>query len=246
MCNKEFQRRMASNALTILVTLALLTFICRLWPILLLIILGIFVATLRLLFLSVPKAQAAQANPVSPVPSKAADSTPSFREQAYAAILGEITRQLALDFPDAKWVWEKSNSQKLLSSGEDVYILLKNAGGYQRAKVCISGLMCVHLIYETAPAAPSDNDQPEEPEKVVMGEPVQENYELIAFEWVEAHLVELNSQYNEALGLGQTELAIPAGQLPAPESWDAVCKELSRNELHVQRTDDGIVIQIKH
>ena len=52
MNNKDRKRQIAYEVLMILVSLALLTFICRLWPILLLIILGIFVAAIRLLFLS--------------------------------------------------------------------------------------------------------------------------------------------------------------------------------------------------
>lgn len=52
MNRKEHKRHMAYEALILLGMLALLTFICRLWPILLLIILGIFVAVIRLLFLS--------------------------------------------------------------------------------------------------------------------------------------------------------------------------------------------------
>jgi len=52
MNQKEYKRRMAYEALILLLLLALLLFITRLWPILLLVILGIFIATLRLLFLS--------------------------------------------------------------------------------------------------------------------------------------------------------------------------------------------------
>lgn len=52
MQNKEFKRHIAYEVLTILGTLALLLFVCRLWPILLLVILGIFIAAMRLLFLS--------------------------------------------------------------------------------------------------------------------------------------------------------------------------------------------------
>ena len=44
MQNKEFKRHIAYEVLTILGTLALLLFVCRLWPILLLVILGIFIA----------------------------------------------------------------------------------------------------------------------------------------------------------------------------------------------------------
>ena len=52
MKDKDFKRRIAYEVLIILGMLALLLFICRLWPILLLVILGIFVAALRILFLS--------------------------------------------------------------------------------------------------------------------------------------------------------------------------------------------------
>ena len=52
MNKKDQKRHMAYEALVLLGMLALLTFICRLWPILLLIILGIFAAVIRLLFLS--------------------------------------------------------------------------------------------------------------------------------------------------------------------------------------------------
>ena len=52
MRDKEKQRHYAYEALQILMLLALLTFITRIWPILLLVILGIFIAVIRLLFLS--------------------------------------------------------------------------------------------------------------------------------------------------------------------------------------------------
>ena len=57
MKDKEYKRHMAYEALVLLGLLALLTYITRLWPILLLIILGIFIATLRLLFLSSEKVE---------------------------------------------------------------------------------------------------------------------------------------------------------------------------------------------
>ena len=62
MKDKEYKRHMAYEALVLLGLLALLTYITRLWPILLLIILGIFFATLRLLFLSSKKVE-----PLEPV-----------------------------------------------------------------------------------------------------------------------------------------------------------------------------------
>lgn len=58
MRNKDFKRHIAYEALVIMGILALLLFICRLWPILLLVILGILIAVIRLLFLSQRKVAA--------------------------------------------------------------------------------------------------------------------------------------------------------------------------------------------
>lgn len=66
MNNKEFKRHIAYEALVILGVLALLLFICRLWPILLLVILGIFIAALRLLFLSARKVEVIMPLPLPP------------------------------------------------------------------------------------------------------------------------------------------------------------------------------------
>ena len=63
MTKKDWQRHLAYEALVILGVLALLLFVCRLWPILLLAMLGIIIATLRLLSLS-----STQVRPLEPMP----------------------------------------------------------------------------------------------------------------------------------------------------------------------------------
>ena len=62
MNDRDRKRHMAYEALVMMGLLALLLFITRLWPILLLVILGIFIAMLRLLFLSSKKVE-----PVEPI-----------------------------------------------------------------------------------------------------------------------------------------------------------------------------------
>ena len=57
MNDRDRKRHMAYEALVMMGLLALLLFITRLWPILLLVILGIFIAMLRLLFLSSKKVE---------------------------------------------------------------------------------------------------------------------------------------------------------------------------------------------
>lgn len=83
MNNKDRKRKIAYEVLMILGMLALLTFICRLWPILLLIILGIFVAAIRLLFLSGNRVDPVEPQPLLPAP-KPAPSESDLRKLAYA------------------------------------------------------------------------------------------------------------------------------------------------------------------
>jgi len=87
----------------LLLCLAALLFITRLWPILLLVILGIFIAMLRLVFLSAKKVEAPE--PTAP----AARREPEIierdeRARAYAEILGRVTELVTRDYPEARWI----------------------------------------------------------------------------------------------------------------------------------------------
>ena len=144
MNQKEFKRRMAYEVLIILGMLALLTFICRLWPILLLIILGIFIAAIRLLFLSSKKVEVIEPMPQAPEPVKEPTER-DVRELAYAVILKRITELITDEYPDARWVWENPNAKQCIQNGEEVYVLLNRAGGYRRAKVVIANLQVLGI-----------------------------------------------------------------------------------------------------
>ena len=54
------------------------------------------------------------------------------------------------------------------------------------------------------------------------------DYGLIAFEWTDAHITELNGRCNDAIGCGEKELVLASVELPVRESWDALCEELLR------------------
>ena len=74
----------------------------------------------------------------------------------------------------------------------------------------------------------------------------QVNYELIAYEWVDAHIMELNARCNEAIGKNQEALHLMPEELPVKESWANICAELVRAELSdVELQDDGIRIHFK-
>ena len=70
MSNRDKKRHLAYEALLLLGCLAMLLFITRLWPLLLLAILGIFAAVIRLLFLSVRQVETIAPKPMPQPKSK--------------------------------------------------------------------------------------------------------------------------------------------------------------------------------
>lgn len=258
MNHKESKRHMAYEALILLGMLALLTFICRLWPILLLIILGIFIAAIRLLFLSSKKVEVIEPMPQTPEPIKEPTER-DVRELAYAVILKRITALVTDEYPEARWVWENPNAKKCIETGETVYILLNRAGGYRRAKVEVTNLQVLGIKYCTAESETPDNNQDpdmNEPEETEVSddaensEPEEEcpaNYELLAYQWTEAHIVELNARCNEAIGEKKQSILLTAEELPVKESWSDICNELIRVGLeNVTCRDAGIQINLTH
>ena len=99
--------------LIILGLLALLTFICRLWPILLLIILGIFVAAISLLFLSGNRVDPVEAQPLLPAPIPAPTER-DLRKLAQSLITSRITTLVLNEYPNARWIWEAPNAFELI------------------------------------------------------------------------------------------------------------------------------------
>ena len=134
MNSKDRKRQIAYEVLMILGMLALLTFICRLWPILLLIILGIFVAAIRLLFLSGNRVDPVEPQLLLPAPIPAPTEN-DLRKLAHSLITSRITTLVLNEYPNARWIWEAPNAFELIELGEEVYILLNRAGGYRKAKV---------------------------------------------------------------------------------------------------------------
>ena len=253
MNDKNKQRHMAYEAMMVLMQIALLTFIIRLWPILLLMILGIFVAALRLLFLSSKKVE-----PVKPMeafpPSAVPPTEPDMEDMAYFVIQRRITQILQEKYPNVRWIWENPGAKEDIIAGNPVYVLLNKAGGYRRGHVVIRNLHVFDVSFADEKKESNDPVLPPEdaPDPAPPATPptdddnIPENYGLIAFQWVEAHVMELNDRCNEAIGEGLTEYLIPASELPVSESWEEICKELIRNDLHgAQCCDEGIIIEFE-
>ncbi len=247
--NKDFVRRMTHEALIILGVLAFFTFMFRLWPLLILVVFCILLGAVRLLFLKVKEqATVQQAEEVKEEP-KRAPTERDVRDLAYSVILTRISELVSSEYPTAKWVWEKPNARKLIESGEEVFILLNGAGGYRKAKVKIQNLQVAGIDYVTAelPKTPEvETEAEDEDDAEEVSEPIPVNYGLVAFEWVEAHIMELNVKINDAIAQGQEEYLIPEEELPTKESYAAIIEELGRQDIENAAEDPhGIKIEFK-
>ena len=86
MKNKEWKKHIAFEVLVLLTVVLVLTFACRLWPLILLAIVGIIIAALRLLFLSSNKVEVVKPMLALPAP-KEEPNEKDVREMAYAVIM---------------------------------------------------------------------------------------------------------------------------------------------------------------
>lgn len=244
--NKDFTRRMTHEALIILGVLAFFTFMFRLWPLLVLVIFCIIGGAIRLLFLKAKGETVKQTENKTDEP-KRAPTERDVRDLAYSVILTRISELVSSEYPTAKWVWENPNARKLIENGEDAFILLSGAGGYRRAKVKVQNLQVNGLDYITAalPDKPNEDVDTDDEEEEV-SEPVPVNYGLIAFEWAEAHVMELNDRINDAIAQGKSEYIIPEEELPVRDSWAAIIEELGRQDIENAVEDPhGIKINFK-
>lgn len=245
MTKKDWQRHLAYEALVILGVLALLLFVCRLWPILLLAMLGIIIATLRLLFLSSPRVRPLEPMPpgVHKPPARTPEETQA--SQTFGNLQVQITRQVREEYPNARWVWKTPQTRERLQQGEEAAILLNRAGGYREAAVRPLEGGQVEVRYFLPPEVPAMQEAVSQEEEPAAQTPVPEDHSLSAFEWVEAHMEELGALYNECIAQKQDFLILTGGDLPEPAAWPALCQELTRNGLISSMAEDGIQIQIK-
>lgn len=246
---KDWVRSMTYEAIVILGVIALLTFICRLWPLLLLVMLCLIGAAIRLLFLKVKDATTQQEPEVVSVPEPKSITERDVKDLAFSVILTRITEMVEADYPKAKWVWEKPNAKALVLAGDEAYIILSGAGGYRRARPVVENLQLKSLDYMTVSQKPKEieEDLPEDVDEEDGDAEIPVNYELMAFEWAEAHVIELNERCNNAVGEGKEEMLIPADELPVPESWESICTELNRAGLeNLEIVPEGIKIKFMH
>lgn len=243
--NPEKKKQAVSDMMTLIVMLGVLVATVRLWPILLLLLIGVIGYALWAL-VQVRK-QPVQAEP-APLPMLPAPATEqSVLNGAFGLLQRRISETVTGRYPDARWVWSVSDAFSQFTSGRPLAILLNSAGGYQKATVQVKDLQFVGLTYGDSPdAGPHQDSQPEQPEENSQEEPEPIDFGLLAFEWVEANLQKLNAQGNETVAGGKTEFRIPAEELPHGDGWPAVCAELTRcGFAGAVPVADGILVKIK-
>lgn len=247
--DKNTKRHIGYEILTLIGCIILLCFITRLWPLLLLAILGVIVVALWALCRSLHKPEVIIAPPLLPPPPVPKTET-DLRRLAFSILEQRITEALLEEYPDARWVWETANAPKALLSGGKLFILLNHAGGFRRAGVTVQNLQFVRLDFTGFAASDPEPDihdtEPEAAENEAKSEAdaVPVNYELLALDWVEGHFGYLNDQSNEAIAMDEDSFIIPEELLPERESWPAICSELSRHDFpEAKITDAGIAVQ---
>jgi hypothetical protein len=132
------------------------------------------------------------------------------------------------------------------TQGLPLSILLNRAGGFKKASVTTQNLRFIGLTFETVRTKTPDEPPPDSGADGGPGSDEDTvDYTLIAFEWVEACLLDLNNRCNDAIADGHKTLLIPASDLPHPDSWTEVCAELTRNGFDgAVAREDGVEVTL--
>lgn len=225
---------LASLKITGLLLLA--CYVCRFWPMLIFVIIyGI--ASIVFALVKDRKRRNALSVPTLPEPIPAATEQ-DVLTLAYSLICQRVTALVTADYPSARWVWESPNARQLIQEGNDVFILLNRAGGYGRAQVIIQNLQVIGVRYGAVPAhAPAKNTPPAEPEN-----PADNDYSLLAFQWVDAHTADLTARCAQAKQNGLNHVLVPETELPIAQSWQDICLELAHAGFKAQMRAEGIKI----
>lgn len=238
----EKKKQVLNDVFTLVMMIAVLVMIVRLWPILLLLLIGLIAYALWTLF-HVAR-QPVKTEPVPLLMLPAPVSEQSMLTTAFGLLQRRITEEVLVRYPNARWVWGVPDAFRQFSSGGDLVILLNRAGGYQRAAVQVRELQFIGLCYgpePSSPEAPQTSEETTEEEQ-----PPEVDYGLLAFEWAEANLQRLNMQSNEAIAAGQDGFRIPAEELPHGDSWPTLCAELIRSGFAAaEPLANGIQVKIK-
>lgn len=238
------KNHLINDVFVVIMLLAALLTIIRLWPLLLLLLIGLIAYALWVLFRV--SRQPAKAEPM-PLPMLPAPVTErSMLTTAFGLLQRRISEQVNAKYPSARWVWSAPDAFNRFAAGQDLIILLNGAGGYWKATVQVKDLQFAGLFYHIVLTSDDQSEQPEGAPSNPTEESESVDYGLLSFEWVEANMQHLNTLSNETVAAGQVEFRIPAEELPHGDSWPMLCAELVRNGFAAAKPlADGIHVKIK-
>lgn len=241
MKHKERAGQITADIIVLYVSLLLLCFICRLWPVILLAILGLFVVMIRMVFLSMGNKDKSEKTDIE-LPVESRDRQIFTRGELEMAVFQDFKDQVnefvLSHWKDASWCFEKADARQRIFAGADLYIRLDHTGGYKRAKVIYQGLKVYGLKYGNTKNHMGNNQPDDDPI-----EPPVVNFSMIAFEWCEANLSEINERIEKAFTENKAEVLIPIDELPVPDSYEDICKEILRRlNRDAKILTDGIII----
>ena len=225
MTNKDKKIQRTAKCLTAFGVIALLSLAFRLWPVFILAVFLSAVAGARYVYLT-KKETAEQADETVREPKEKEKPVTPRKESLQDFVTDSINKLMASEYPEEDWIWEYPDAVSRLEKREDVCIILFGSNGFRKAKVVFSGYSATALEFpEETVEEPIESDSPSQTQSASAVVP---DYGLIAFEWADAHITELNGRCNDAIGRGEKELVLDLAELPVRESWDALCEELLR------------------
>jgi len=260
--NKEIKQRVAQEVLILLFVITCLSIIIRIWPIVLLALVGCIIAAVRMLTLKakqecdIPKLPAAtEIITVNPEPATPEISEQAFLRIAFRMFEKRIASEMLSLYPEARWLWDSVHPLKEFKEGGRIMLRLNRAGGYRKAWAVTKNLQFMELTFEEEvavdepvagkPAADEPGVTSSKEEPTVHKEDAGVNYELLACDWVAVNIMSIGDMCNDAIAENKDTFLVPANILPNRETWPAVCAELNgRGEFGgAEITEDGIKIK---
>lgn len=159
---------------------------------------------------------------------------------AFEVMQRRISELVTTEYPTAKWVWETPDAKKKIAGGDPVFICLNQAGGYRRAEIRYFELKVTAVIF----LPKSDEKENVKTDTNTPSAPKAENYQLMAFEWVDENIVSIGNRMNEAIGNSEESIHLDESVLPIKACWQDICAELEREEIkNTEIVPDGITIK---
>lgn len=234
------------DSMRIFGVIALLTYVLKLWPILLLVLIVVIACLAYTVFLD------AQRKRQQAFSCDVGEYMDSVFEPIQAALTGKeralmdrfgkvqqgISEQLEVDFPHALWRWESSDPFSLMEADLPMRIVLKRAGGIVKATVIMKNGRFAGLEY-CKPAEKLESISLNGDTSLKQAEaPAEVDYSLLAMSWVDNNYTFLQSQEENERPY------IPADMLPDRESWADICKEMEGWGYEAKARRKGIAFKL--